>query len=187
MDQTSWIVLSSVSAAGAAIAALIATWINHKTFKNELEKDRPFIGFPIAGLIDVELPNNRYKIQIHLVNFGKIPALNVKTKVVALDTSLQNTLDFNEETEIGNELLPNIPSPWQSDIWRFSGPNISPRFVVIGVTYTDLKNRLFKNIMYAKWNGLNNGQGERKFFHASIEEIKTLKTYLKDELKDYLD
>ncbi|HAJ80472.1 MAG TPA: hypothetical protein DCO75_11955 [Fibrobacteres bacterium] len=173
-----WNIVSSVSGAVAAIAALITIYFALSTINEEKYFKKPYFELEAPGIKIQNANSQSYRIQITMRNVGIHPANELTGKIIIIDGSLTLKPNYIFNFSISNDLPPNSPTPWCQD--NVSLPiNINTQFIVVYIKYTDaIFNKEYSQSFYMKWNGVQNGTTDPNFNHTSIDEKQNIMDYL---------
>lgn len=179
-----WVVISSVSGAVAAIAAMIAVYQSRASAKDERTSKRPYFTISTPGI--KPLPESPpFRIMITMENIGTHPAINMSAKILFVESSLSQPASFVFDFSIANEVPVKTPTPWYNDSLRLPA-NVSSHFIVTAIKYQDpILRKYFVQTFFMKWDGVNNGITHPDFVHTSLEEKLKVEKYLRKILEEF--
>lgn len=184
-NETIWVVVTAISGATAAIAALFTIYHARKTWKEQIESNRPYFTIKAPGV--KELPDSPlYRMQITLENVGIRPAFDLSGKIYIVDKNLNKKPDFTFDVSVANDIPPNTPTPWYNDTLQLP-TNVPPKYIVFAFRYNDpIINEVFAQVYYMKWDGVKNGTISPNFDHVSMDEKGEIIEHLEELLKPFI-
>ncbi|NIR30092.1 MAG: hypothetical protein GWN84_12415 [Gammaproteobacteria bacterium] len=170
--ERTWTVVSTVSGAVAALAALMAVRQVSVARAQERLTQRPYFAVSAPGI--KALPNSPpYRVQLTLENIGMHPAQDVIGKMLFVDKASMQT-EYNLTLSLGDEVPARSPTPWQNDAFR-PKRNTPEKYIVVFLHYADpLLRKTFKQQFYMQWGGVKEGKIHPDFVHVSRDERKRL-------------
>ncbi|MGE5456873.1 MAG: hypothetical protein ACM3RX_00810 [Methanococcaceae archaeon] len=166
-------VISVLSGAIAALAALLSIILTYKIHKSDRDSKRPYFtisspGFkPMSGLL---------RLQITFLNIGVHPAKYFKGEIRIFQEDLEN--ESKLPIDVVNDITSNSPTPYYNDSVRL-GNNMPKHFIYCKINYFDpLLNKNFEQEFYMKWDGVTNGFTHPDFVHVNTTECEKMNSYL---------
>jgi len=175
--KNKWDIISSISGAIAALAALATIYFALSALNEEKHFKRPYFECKAPGIkkLDNSPP---FRIQITMRNSGIHAAKDLIGKILIIEQSLNEKPSFSFDFSISNDIPPNSPTPWYNDSAILPN-NINAQYIVLILNYKDaIFNNEYNQYFYMKWNGVKNGITDPNFVHTSIEEKNKLIEYL---------
>lgn len=172
--ERTWTVVSTVSGAVAAVAALLAVRQVSVARAQERLTQRPYFSISDPGI--KPLPNSPpYRVQITLENVGMHPAQDVSGKMLFVDKESMHP-EFDLALSLGDDVPARSPTPWCNDTFR-PKRNTPERYIVVFLRYADpLLRKTFKQQFFLKWGGVKEGKIHPDFAQVSRDERKRLST-----------
>ncbi len=179
--ERTWTVVSTVSGAVAAVAALLAVRQVSAARTQEHLAQRPYFSLSAPGI--KALPSSPpYRVQVTLENIGVHPARDVAGRMLFVDKESMQT-DYDLALSLGDDVPARSPTPWHNDTFR-PKRNTPEKYIVVSLRYADpLLRRGFKQEFYMKWNGVKEGKIHPDFVHISRDERKRLSPQIAKLLK----
>lgn len=175
-------IIATIATAILAITALITVYITISAWKEEREANRPYFTFKESPKVEVkDFP----QFEINFTNVGQHPAINLWSKSIALNTDLKTKPVAAEEFALVNDIPKNGSATLLIDLKALTAEakegKVPPYFFVIALQYKDpIINESFKQTLYIKWNGIENGL-VLATDHAQVEEKQKIINYLAKE------
>lgn len=166
-----WRTVSVISAAVAALAALISVFLMYKSQQKERASKRPYIVIEAPGFYKLE--DNSIIIKINFKNIGLNPALDFSGELRIISKDFTNEQKFS--IDISNAVAPNLPFYYAIDKVRFTGDNIPKYYIYLTVNYLDpMLNKNFNQEFFLKWKGAEQGKMAPEFFNVSSDETNKI-------------
>ncbi|NLM20189.1 MAG: hypothetical protein GX207_00360 [Peptococcaceae bacterium] len=172
--------IATVATTVLAITALITVYITVSAWKEEREANRPYFTFQDSPeVVDYESP----EFEIKFTNVGEHPAIRLWSKSIVINADLKSKPIAIDEYALVNDIPKNASATLviESDTLKkqTAEGTVSPIFVVIVLRYEDpIIDEQFEQLLYIKWNGMEDGKllGTT---HAEEEEKQKINKYLK--------
>ncbi|NLO98533.1 MAG: hypothetical protein GX091_10800 [Peptococcaceae bacterium] len=152
--------IATMATAVLAITALITVYITISAWKEEREENRPYFTFQDSPqVVNHESP----EFEIKFTNVGEHPAVNLWSKSIVINADLKSKPLAMDEYALVNDIPKNASATLLIELDSLKKQTVQgtvpPIFIVIVLRYEDpIIDRQFEQILYIKWNGMENGE-----------------------------
>jgi hypothetical protein len=181
-----WSIISVFLGAIAAIAAAFAVYQTAKSYKDQLEANRPYFMITDQGF--KQLPNGSppYRLIISLKNIGNRPARGFHERIMYITSELKGAANLLYDSSVSNELAPGETTHWFSDTVQFTKDDILPHYFIVAIKYGDpLTHKDYKQTFVYKWHGSKEHKTYPILMYISKEEAEKVLKYLEKDLEEF--
>ncbi|MHB8126512.1 MAG: hypothetical protein ACYDEJ_12895 [Desulfitobacteriaceae bacterium] len=172
-------ILAAIATSILAITALVTVYVTVSAWKEERQSARPYLSLKESPKIEAAESLN---FEFIFNNVGVHPVTNLASKTLVFNDSLANLPIHNDEFDLVNEipkgnssgLLISLDKKDLDPVWK----NATPYFIVIRLSYSDpILKEEFNQIVFMKWNGINNGKIQPIIHVRAAEKAKILEYF----------
>lgn len=173
-------ILAACGTMTLAITALITVFITLNAWKVQREAARPYLSLMESPKVEVQ-PG--LSLEFKFSNVGVHPAVNLSSQTLVFEQGLADPPTHNDQYNLVNEIPKDMPASLMIGLDTqevdVSQPNIEPYYIVVYMSYADpLINRVYHQILYFKWNGIEGGRIQ-PVVHIEMREKERISEYLK--------
>tara|TARA_B110000902_G_C14051698_1_gene491950 strand:- start:107 stop:751 length:645 start_codon:yes stop_codon:yes gene_type:complete len=174
-DSDTFGIVSVVSGAIAALAALIAIYLTTRSNKQERESKRPYFTIEAPGFKQI---GENLRLQITFINSGNHLANKFKGQIRIFQEDLKN--ENKIDIDVVNDIPANSPTPYYNDDIGL-GKNMPKHFIFCVISYFDpILRKEYSQNFYMKWDGVNDGLTQLDFTHVNTTQKEIIEKYIKN-------
>lgn len=171
-------VIASIATTVLALTALITVYLTVAAWKGQQDASRPYFVLKESPKVDL---SNELSLELKFNNVGVHPAVNLSSETIVFDDRLSGKPIHHDESAIVNEISKDAASSLvmiiPSDEIYPKQLNINAQFVVVDLQYADpILNKSYSQIIYMKWNGVQEGKLQPTV-HVRVEEKEKILDY----------
>lgn len=171
-------VVGTLATAVLALTAMITVYLTVAAWNVEQETSRPYFIIKESPKVVV---GKELNIELNFNNIGMHPAVNLSSKTLVFDAQLTGKPIHHDESAIVNEIPKDTTSILVISIPNESitleQTNVSSQYVVVDLQYADpILKKSYRQTMYLKWNGVQEGKIEPTV-HVRVEEKEKILNY----------
>jgi hypothetical protein len=175
-------IIATLGTSILAITALITVTVTLNAWKVQREVTRPYLSLKESPKVEIQYGLN---FEFKFNNVGIHPASNLSSQTIVFDQELKNLPIHNDRYDLVNEIPKDMSSsliialdPKEVDA---SQPKLNPFYVVVRLEYNDpVINKLYRQILYFKWNGIDGGNLQ-PVVHVEVREKDSILKYLESK------
>ena len=171
-------IISTLATAVLALTALITVYLTVAAWKVQQDAARPYFILKESPKVDL---GSELSLELKFNNVGIHPAVNLSSETLVFDDRLAGNPIHHDESAIVNEISKDAASSLvmivPSDEINPQQLNIAAHYVVVDLQYADpILNKSYSQILYMKWNGVQDGKLQPTV-HVRVEEKEKILTY----------
>lgn len=174
-------IIATIATAVLAVTALITVYITISAWREEQEANRPYFTFKESPKVVI---NESPEFEIIFTNVGEHPAVNLWSKSIVFSSNMISKPIAEDEYALVNDIPKNASATLLIGLDGLRNEtkkgNVESYFIVIILRYEDpIIDKKFEQILYIKWNGIENGE-VLLTNHVEEEEKEKIIKYFKE-------